>query len=98
MTFARFARTEQVTVAGRTMPAYVQFIREINGARPDTFGAPTHEHDKPYPGYETERYPGARVIHGPGDEGVRVVADSPEAVAAFRTVAAELGIHLSDSA
>lgn len=91
MTFARFAPQE---TDGAGNPAYVLFIREVNGVRPGTFGAPEHLHDQPYQGYETEKYPQARVVHGPGDEGVRVVADSPEVAGAFREAARRLNIHI----
>ncbi len=95
MTMARFAPAEEATLDGGIYPAYVAFIRLVNTARPGTFGAPEHEEDKPYPGYYTERYPTAHVTHGPGDEGVRAVADSDETAAAFRVAAAEMGIHIT---
>lgn len=98
MTMARFACTEEHTADGRTMPAYIAFIREVNGVRPGTFGTPEHQPDKPYPGYVTEKYPEARVIHGIGDDGVRVVADSDVVREAFRRAASVLGIHLAGGA
>ncbi len=97
MTMARFARGETMTHAGtgRTAPAYYVFIWEVNEALADTFSNPETEEDVPGPGYTTERYPTARVIHGPGDEGIRVIADTDEAAAAFRTAATRLGIHIT---
>jgi hypothetical protein len=78
------------------VPEWITFIREVNGVLPDTFGAPETLRDTPHVGYDTEKYPNARVIHGPGDEGVRIVADSPEVAGAFRAVAVKLDIHLAN--
>ncbi len=93
MVMARFAPGERVP--GERGTAYMEFIWAVNDARPGTFGTPNHLEDKPAPGYVTEEYPEARVIHGPGDEGVRIVATSDAAAAAFRTAAQVRGIHLA---
>lgn len=93
MTMVRFARSEMTG----NMPSWIHFVREVNGVRPDTFGAPEHDEDTPASGYLTERYPHARVIHAPegSDEGVRIVAESDEVAAAFREVAAAMKIQIS---
>ncbi len=92
---ARFAPKEQHAGTSRPGPAFLVFVWEVNDIRPDTFGRPDIQPDTPHPGYETERYPTARVIHGPGDEGIRVVADTPEAAEAFTEAATRLGITLT---
>jgi predicted transcriptional regulator len=93
MTMARFAPGEE---ARPGWPMFIVFIREVNGIRPDTFTAPQNFADQPRKGYDTEWYGEAAVIHGPGDEGVRVIAYNDEVRAAFREAAQNLGIHLAD--
>lgn len=91
--FARFAPGEEFRPG---FPMYIRFVREVNGVRPDTFGAPKTEEDSPRKGYTTEQYPNARIIHGPeNDPGVRVIADTVETAVAFQAAAAALGIHLA---
>ena len=93
MTFVRFAPGERR--ADSPHPLWLRFVWAVNEARPGTFGAPEHEPDRPRAGYVTERYPTARVIHGPGEDGVRVVADDEDTLAAFRVAAGQLGLHLT---
>jgi hypothetical protein len=78
-------------------PEWLAFIWAVNDVRPDTFGLPENRADTPHAGYETEKYSQARVIHGPGDEGIRIVADTPEVAEVFCAVAASMGIHLIDA-
>lgn len=92
---ARFAPRETAELDSRTMPAYIAFIRLVNSVAAGTFGIPETQKDTPAPGYHTEKYPTARVIHAPGDQGIRIVADTDEAAAAFREAARQLNIHIS---
>lgn len=94
MTMVRFARGEKLKPTDRGS-AFLEFIWAVNDVRPDTFGAPESRPDTPAPGYDTEQYPHAAVIHGPGDEGIRIVAQSDDVAAAFRVAAARLGIHIA---
>lgn len=95
MTMARFPRGQYATGGG--VPEWITFIREVNGVRPGAFGAPELQNDTPRVGFDTEKYPEARVIHGRSpDEGVRIVADTDDMRAAFREVAERLSIHLAD--
>lgn len=91
---ARFAPDEQYTRNGMTGPAFVMFIRAVNTIRPETFREPVWD-DEDRPGYLTEHYPTARVIHGPGDEGVRVVTSDEETADAFRLAARQMKINLA---
>lgn len=95
MTMARFPRGNFTSDGGR--PEWITFIREVNGILPDTFGRPELQDDTPRVGFDTEKYPSARVIHGHNpNEGVRIVADTDEVREAFRQVATKLNIHLAE--
>lgn len=91
--FARFPREPMND--RNNPPEWTRFVWSINDVRPGTFGVPTHEDDTPRAGYLTERYPDARIIWGPADEGIRVCADTAEVAAAFVIAARTLGIHLN---
>ena len=95
--FARSERSPRIPNGPPDTPTWLVFLWEVNTVRPGTFDCPDSKPDTPGEGYYTETYPHARVIHAPGDEGVRVVADSPDVVPAFRIAAARLGIHLGGS-
>lgn len=89
---ARFPRENLGT---RENPAeWLKFVWAVNEALPGTFGKPENVSNSPFPGYETERYAHARIIHGPGDEGIRVVAESPDVARAFAAAASALDIHI----
>jgi hypothetical protein len=97
LTMARFPSSAELSHNGHPMPAYITFIRAVNGHRPGTFGKPELLENTPHPEWLTEKYPMARVIHAPeGDRssGIRIVADAPEAVEAFKLAARELGINI----
>lgn len=88
---ARFGTDEFVGHA----PAFIAFIREINGEHPGTFLEPRIEVDGLY---TIENYPKARVIMRndrktnpeAADEGIRVIADDPELIPAWQRVSAKI--------
>lgn len=91
-TMARFPRQPMNDRA--QPPQWLAFVWEVNALRPGTFREPENQRDTPWRGYDTEKYPTARVIWGPGDEGIRIVADDDETAAAFREAAGQLGVHI----
>lgn len=83
-------------LAGRdNPPEWLAFVWAVNEVLPETFGEPAHQQDTPFPGYLTERYENARIIWAPGDEGIRVVADTTAVAEAFATAGQALGIHVA---
>lgn len=91
MTFVRFWPVDDPESMNQ---AYVHFIRQVNKERSGTFREPEIINNMPGPGYQTEVYAEAHVVHGPGDEGVRIVAKSAEAAQAMLRVANRLGVHV----
>lgn len=106
MTFARFAYGVMSTRDGVRpgVPEWLDFIHEVNAVDPGLFGAPEMRNDYPRDGYNTEVYgddagDDAWVVHAQNQsEGIRIVAKSDRALAAFREAARRQNIHLSDDA
>ena len=77
------------------VPAFIAFIREINGERPGTFVEPKITAEGLY---TTENYPDARVVmrsdrrDNPeaADEGIRVITDNPELIPLWQTVSKKI--------